>query len=277
MLDPLGREEEEIEANTATQNWVLNAGGLPVFYTDPLGNSTQYQYAATPTLAGDDLEQVTNPDGSYTKFTYNTTYNELSEIDQSVVANTPADDELSYIYYDMNGNVTATLDGNGDETQYAYGTGGSTGLVTSMTDADGNTTTFSYDVGSGSGSTRRLLSMTDPMGIVTDFGYDGNGNVLTTTVQATSSLAGVANSPAVTVTTIYDARGQLLSATTPAVVGGVSSSDTTTTQYTASGLAAATQNANGYWTDYMYDQRGFLTQLVSSGGAAGSVGHQLWL
>ncbi len=282
VLDLRGREEQEIDANTATQVSVLNAGGLPVFYTDALGNSTQFVYATTAGLAGNDMVLQINPDGSYTAFNFNTyAYNEVSSIDVSVVANSPqsptlADDEVTSFGYDGTADLTSVTSATGAVTSFVYGTGSSAGLMTSMTDANGDTTDYSYDIGSGSGNTRRLLSTTDPLGIVTALGYDGNGHVLTTTVEAVSgstpidgvlgSTTGVINSPAVTVTTNYDANGQLLSTTTAAMVNGVSSSDMAMTQYTPSGLVAATRDGNGYWTDYVYDQRGFLTQTVQAAG-----------
>ncbi|MDY6837597.1 MAG: RHS repeat-associated core domain-containing protein [Thermodesulfobacteriota bacterium] len=197
--------------------------------TDALGHTTTYTYDAR----GNQLTQ-TDPLGNVTGNTYNSNDNLLTTTDPlgNVTQNT----------YDEFGNLLSTIAPDGTKTHFTYDASGN--LLT-ITDAAGNLTRFDYD---GSGN---LISQTDATGHVTSYTYDANGNRLTETTTYTTP-AGVR-----TVTTRMEYDGENRVVKVIDAEGHV-----TLTEYNEFGNRVATVDALGRRTQFVYDQRGLLTDTL---------------
>lgn len=142
--------------------------------TDPLGNSTRFQYNASG-----DLARVTDALGGVTQFAWDVRGN-LTRITDPLgnrldLAYDPGDNLIrlldplgnSYDYvYDGRGNLTQITDAAGGITIYAYD---ALGQPTSFSDARGKTTILSYD------AQGNLESMTTPLGKQTLYEHDSVG------------------------------------------------------------------------------------------------------
>lgn len=254
------------------------SSGRIVKLTDPMGRSWSYAYDASGNLA-----RATDPMGRTWSFSYGTTHLLLSMKDPrggvttsaynssgQVVSQTDPDGGKTTWSYSGDatspaGGTTTTDDADGDVTIYDYTSLELTSVthaagtpeaattsytydpatlgVTSVTDPDGNVTTSTYDA---SGD---LLTKTNPLGNVTSYTYNGLGEVLTR-----ESPQGETTSYS------YDSRGNLITVTDP--LGGI-------TTYTYADTArpgdvTAVTDPDGHVTGYTYDAAGdVVSQQVS--------------
>jgi len=187
--------------------------------------------------------------------------------------------------YDANGNISSSIDFNGNKTTFTYDM--ARNLELTRVDAAGTvnarTTTTAWH------PTWRLpLKIAEPKRITT-FIYDGNGNVLTRSIQASSDGTGAAGLSAALVGTArvwtytYDSLGHLLTAKGPRTdvkdltsyvydeQGNLTSVTnalghvTTFSNYDPHGHVGRVTDPNGLNTDYTYTPRGWLaTRTVGS-------------
>ncbi len=188
-----------------------------------------------------------NPDLTTLTWTYTSIFHQLAS----------QTDELSRTVsfaYDTNGNLTTSTDAGGFDTTFTYD---SRGLVTSTTtpDPDGigtltsATTSYAYD------SYGRVTTLTNPDTTTQAFAYDSADNL-------TSDTDELGN-----VTTIaYDALGRTTSVTDR-------EGEITLMQYDAIGQLTKQTDVLGGETDYTYNERGFVTEILypdpDGGGSLG--------
>lgn len=194
-----------------------------------LSESDLNGYQTDLIYSGSQLVQVTDPEGRWLSFAYNTA-----------------------------GQISGVTDSAGRSVAYAYDANGN---LASVTDLDGNTTSYTYD------SAHHLLSRTDPNGGVLANTYDSSGRILTqtdpmgrTTTLAYSSAATYGPST----TTVTDALGNvevqtydnnvLMSVTR---AEGTSQAATTTYAY-ASGILepSSVTDPDGHVSSTVYDSAG---------------------
>jgi RHS repeat-associated protein len=262
-------------------NWSVNSSNLafslrrsynPSATTSTDGNGHAWQYAYD---TNGYITQVTAPDGTTTRYTYDPATREVSSV-------TDANGHVSGYQYDPEGNRIRTTDALGEVTIYTYEP--VFNMMTSMTDPDGRTTTWQYDAngnriketdpllqtrswtydihGNGLTSTDKegytttnqynssgeLTSRTDPLGNVTTYTYDPVGNLLSTTdplgratrnqYDALDRLIGTTNALNGVTTYTYDPLDRRLSMTDP-------NTNTTTYQYDLRGRVTQTTDALG--------------------------------
>jgi RHS repeat-associated protein len=208
---------------------------------------------------GADKVTVSYPNGWQTVLTnskgYQTTYNYTTPSTQHYIGSSSAmgcasctiDGVQSAIFDHNNGNQLSHKDARNYVTQYAYD---SMGNVISSTipeldihlSATGNYITRNYTYNTFA----EVLTATDPLGNVTTNTYDAKGNLLTTTTPSPDGVH-----PGSKTTFTYDTGGKGL---LTQIVDPLNNS--TTIAYTAVGLIDNISDANGKVTKYTYDARG---------------------
>jgi YD repeat-containing protein len=179
--------------------------------------------------------------------------------------------------YDAFGNLTKTIDANGNTTSYTYD---ERGLKLSSTDGDGNTTTYNYDqygklisknsppLAVASYSSTGAYQGTTTESVVTIYEYDGNGNLVSQTDDAYTPQARTTQFK-------YDAAGNLIQTIQPdpgaidtqtGLLVATGSNPTITVTYDAFGEAVGSQDANGNTTYNVYDNDGNLVYAVDGDG-----------
>ena len=244
--------------------------GLLATMTDPLGETTTYDYNTQGDLTG-----MTDPLGSTVSYTYdpggrqltstdglgNTTTFTYDSLNRTLTETDPLGGVTSYTY-DAVGNLITVTDAEGRTTTYTYNakdqrvsvtdpegytttyTYDSVGNRTEVTDGNVHTTTFGYD------AANQMISQTDPLGNTTNFSYDADGN----TTAVTDPLGH-------TTSFSYDALNRK-TATTDGL------GNTTTKTYDAVGNVLTVTDANGHTTTYAYDE---LNRLITVTDALGGV------
>jgi RHS repeat-associated protein len=163
--------------------------------------------------------------------------------------------------YDSVGRLEAIHGPNGREITNVYGPDG---RVRSQVDALGHTTTFAWDestqtatVTDANGNAWRddygdnvLVERVDPLGNATTFAHDSDLNA-----------SGVTSPTGETTSMTYDARGNLLSATAPASLGGAQK----TFVCNARNDPTRVTDARGTVTTYTYDPDGNTERVVQDG------------
>jgi len=139
--------------------------------------------------------------------------------------------------YDTKGNLTGITDANGHTRTRGYDAKGNPSF---SKDARGKQTTYTVDPFS------RLTRVTDPMGRQVNMTYDARDNL-----TQVATLAG-------TLDYTYNEKGQMASITT----GDSGARRTTQFTYNAKGQIATVREPNNVLTEYAYDARGNLTQIV---------------
>jgi RHS repeat-associated protein len=229
-LDTLGRLTKLQTPDGATQSWKRDVHEQTTAYTDALNRVTTYVYDYN--TGKGDLTQVTNPDAGVENFQYDSTYHQLTQMQDSLNHLTT----FTYTGVDL----TKVQDAVGDVTTLSW----SSGLLQSVTDPRGNTTSYQYD------SSRRLLDIVDALGDRTTMSYDAYGNPFT----VTDALNRVT-------TTIYDIRNRLIQVTD--ANGGV-----TSWSYNAVSQVTGETFPLGDQTTYAYDQHGWVTGATEAAGTA---------
>ena len=264
--------------------------------TDPLGHSIQYSYDGL-----DRVIRMLDPDQGQTSYTYDDADNLLSVTDP--IANTTSDayDGLNRleretnplghtrIYeYDAANNKIGYTDRNGRHTAYEYDA--LDRLTNETWVGGGNTLTYGYD------AVGNLLNVQDSTSHLT-MTYDALNRVTTVDNSGTSNV------PAVMLTYTYDAVGNVLSLTdSTANISGLANQYVydelnRLTRITQSGPALSSKRADFVYnalgqpaslqrfrdlageqrvaqTDYTYDIRHRLTDLVHQDGAGTTLGFE---
>ncbi len=157
-----------------------SANGTLTQKTDPIGNTTTYQYDNSRNLI-----KETVPDGSTTTYTYDTQGNMTGQTDASgntttytyntygqVTSITDSQSNVTHYSYDVYGNMTSVTDLSGGITQFNYDAKGN---ITRTTNPNGGVTVYEYD------SYNNITKITDPSGASTIFTYDTAGNMTSMT------------------------------------------------------------------------------------------------
>ncbi|HVX60439.1 MAG TPA: Calx-beta domain-containing protein, partial [Pirellulales bacterium] len=250
----------------------FDASGNLLSKVDPDGNKTQF------TISGGLIQQITDPEGRTTTFTYDTT-----DYTQPMVSSVTDIDgrTTSYTYQSVAGHyqlasITRPAPGNGEaQPVTTFGYDATTGLETSMTNADG-TTTFSYN------AFRGVSQVTSPDGTKTDYtspltqslvdtsggnGTQANPAALVSAANLVGTVTVENYNPITSVTTLQTTtyttglNGEITSSTDPL-------GNTTTTQYNAAGqpieidgpaLSSGPDAGKPNITTFEYDGNGNLT------------------
>ena len=231
------------------------ATGRLLTRSDTSGNSLTYGYDAT----SGKLTKVTDAAGEVVTYTYAGTL--LQSISAPVLAKgtggayaTTTQPVVTYGYDTSNRLATVTVDlspdgsiadGNTYVTSFTYD--GTSKRIASMQQSDGTKLSFVYD------ASQRIYKITDGLNNVTTYTYD-------TANRKTSVLAN-----GQTTVYAYDANGQLLSVTSPAVNG---TSAVLQYAYNANGDVVSTTDADGRKTLMAYDGAG---EVLSKTDAAGDI------
>ena len=164
--------------------------------------------------------------------------------------------------YDGDGHLATIVDPLGHtQVTNVYGTDG---RVASQTDALGQTTTFAWN------AVTETATVTDPNGNTWKDDYEDNvlverldplGNGTTFAHDDDLNPSGVTSPSGERTSMTYDARGNLLSATAPASLGGAEK----TFVYDASNDPTRVTDARGVVTTYAYDAEGNTESVVQDG------------
>ena len=278
-------------ADGATTAYSYDGRGNLVSETDPAAGVTTYTYNSQGLAL-----TVTNPAGGVRTFTYNPDGTVATETDtetgvtsyghdalRRLVSITQPGGAVSEMTYDLADRITSFTDETGATTTQVYD---ENGARVEEIDALGETTTWSYD------EMDRIESVTDREGAVTNYVYDtlGHLHVVEDPNEIAVSFEHNGNGWITEATdgegqvwlTGYDAEGFITSRTTPL---GVTTSfevnalgrRTRTTDphgnsrsmsFDAMSRATAVTDALDRYTDYAYDERGFLVSATTALGAA---------
>lgn len=142
--------------------------------------------------------------------------------------------------YDVNGNITEEIDGNGNVWKYEYDERGN---LTVMTNPAHQSAFYTY-----SQDFKKVTSYKDFNGYVTTVEYDAKGNVVRVTEPENVVYEGQ-----------YDAEGNIISSTDPK--GNVYNYS-----YDAAGNLTQISGPNGYSTYRSYDSRGNILSITDGNG-----------
>ena len=246
---------EAVDARLHKVHAVHNGDGRPLALTDALGHTTTFTYSDTGRRSS-----VTDPMGVKTKFTYDENGNVLTRSTPNTSSGTTRVVTWISVFEDAShpGDMTASIDPLGNETDYTYDARGN---PASVTDPLGNTWTYSihraclFSIGRKgarrSGGTPGD-TITDPLGHTTTYTCDANGNLLTTT-----------DAGGATTTNTYDADHELTSSTDPA-------GRTTTYSYDADGRLTAVHMPGGATSRATYGADGEMTSSIDPAGGTRS-------
>ena len=215
---------------------------------DPSGRTTTYEYDK----AGD-LVSVTDAADRTVTFTYDKKHNLASITDPMGIA-------VARNEYDDDGRLVATIDADGNRTEYEHDVESRTELVT---DRLGNKTLYVYD------DAGNVLSTTDANGNTTKSTYDSFGNVLTKT-DAKGNVTGYAYDENGNLTTVTDASGNSVKNTYNGSnlitsMKGVNDTEILI-DYDANGHLSATTDAEENVTSYTNDKNGNVTGMADEIG-----------
>ncbi|MGN6439229.1 MAG: RHS repeat-associated core domain-containing protein [Agriterribacter sp.] len=225
LFDDNANELSDTLPGSKVTNITYNAFNSPVLITDANGNIKRLYYDSS-----NNLDSVRFPDNS-----------------------------LQVYYYNSAGQVTKSVDGNGNATSYTYSPAGD--LLTIKTAA--GIKRFGYDAAG------RKISSTDEDGHVTRYEYDGNDNLIKitdplgrtieSTYDANNQLLSVKDKKGFVTSYTYDKKGRKTTSTNPK--GGV----TTYTYDSRDNLIAVTDPDNKE-TIYTYDAKGRKTSVTNALG-----------
>jgi YD repeat-containing protein len=242
--------------------------------TSHIGGSA---FATSYSYNSDGTTTITGPNGVADTYTFSMLQGvpKITKISRAATTTTKAATET--FAFDANGYLSSSTDWNGSKTAY---TNNANGDPLTITEAAGTsvarTTTIAYD-----STWIHLPATIATQGLTTSYVYDGNGQVLTRTLEDTTSstapystsgqtrtwtntwsnylLASVKTPNGHTTTLGYDSAGALTSITD--ALGHVSR----ITANTAGGLPENIVDPNGVTTTLAYDERQRLTSSQVSG------------
>jgi len=228
-LDSLGQPTKIQTPDGGVQTTQYDFAGQPTVETDALGRVTTYtyQYGA----GAGELTQVTNPDGSTTRYQYDPTFHQVA-LEQDPLG------RVTTYTYNSQGDLITTTNPLGGVTTDVW----SNGLLQSETDPLGHTTTYQYN------SQREEIAEINPLGGRTTYSYDKAGNQT------------MVEDPLDRVTTyVYDGMRRIVKEID--ALGGV-----TTYTYDPQGDITSQTDPLGRTTRYVYDQRGLETAEIDAVG-----------
>jgi RHS repeat-associated protein len=232
-LDTAGRlitqQQDVIVSGTYPEVWVRNSAGLVISHQDSLNRTTTFTY----TTGTDDLTRIDHPDGSNEQFTYDSTFHNLTQYQDTLGHSTT-------LGYSSTGDLTSVQNALGQVTTFNW----ANGLLSSVQNARGYTTYFSYD------TARRLETTTNALNQQTTQGYDAAGNVAWTRDRLNRL-------------TFYTWDGLRRLVTVNDAAGG-----TQAYSYDARGLLLTDTDQNNVTTGYTYDVRGLLTARTDALGTS---------
>jgi RHS repeat-associated protein len=178
-FDAVGNKITVTDANTNTTTYAYDSRNRLTTITDPLSHNTVIGYDS-----GGNKTTVTDANGH----TVTTAYDALNRA-------TTITDSLSgvtTIAFDAAGRETGLTDPVGNHTTWGYD---AADRLTTLTSPNGTTNTYVYD------NANQLTDTTDPNGRRVTYGYDSGGRQ--------TGETWVSASPAETITSTYDADGEL--------------------------------------------------------------------
>ncbi len=193
------------------------------------GWTTSYTYDAK----GNKLTE-TDPLGNVTRWTYNNLGRVLTETN-------PLGNTTSYSY-SPSGNLLSKTDPAGQTTEYSYDF---RGLTLSVTDAANEVTNYEYD------QFGNLIRQIDPLGHEISYTYDRNGNRLSKTQNVTTPN-GIRE---LRTEWTYDRLGRVELLTNP-------DQSIAQYEYDANGNQTAVIDALFNRTEYVYDEKGLLIEII---------------
>jgi len=204
IYDRVGRLwQVTADGKTTTYTYNNNGSVKNVVYSDGSSDVSSEDYTYTCDNLLDTLTN-TKADGSVIdsySYTYDAAHNMLSKTDSRGIT--------TYAYDRFNRLVSVT-EPSGKTTSYTFDAAGNRKTQTVVLGTDTTITTYTYD------SQNRLTGTQEQKnGVTTEtvvYTYDNNGNQLSKT--STSYIAGVAQTPVVEQTNIYDLFNQLISTVT---------------------------------------------------------------
>jgi len=229
-FNPSGEKLNQVNADGSSQAWTYDFAGQPLTAIDGLGKTTSYSYLYGS--GNGNLAQLTNPDGTTEKFSYDGSNNLLTLTD-------PRGNTTTNTYNGSNEVLTSTNPLGGVTTNTW-----ASGLLQTTTDPLGHITSYGYT------AARQLQTVTDPLNEVTTYVYDSAGNQ----ISVTDPLGR-------TTTTAYDAMGRPTTVTQP---GG----QIAYTYYNAQGMVTETIDQAGSATTFAYDVQNRLTGTTAAAGTA---------
>ena len=232
---------------------VVAANGLVTSWTDPDGGTTSNGFNATG-----DLTSVTSPTGETTQRSYDAAGN-LAELI------TPSGGTSQWTY-DGAGRVLSLTGPDGAVTGFHYSPAG---LLLQRTEPGGATTTYGYDA---AGNRTSIIS---PLGEQTTLGYDPDGN-LTSITDATGAVTQFAYNNLGQNFRITDALGAEALFTYDADGNNVTQQDasgTSTRIYDARGNLTSATDPTGASEHYAYDAADRLTSLTDALGNQWQLGY----
>ncbi|WP_301002435.1 fibronectin type III domain-containing protein [Capsulimonas corticalis] len=215
--------------------------------TDPLGNVTSYTYDS----AGDQTsvsDALVNSDSSKTVVKTTSTYNAYGE---ELTQTDPIGRVRTTNSYDVNGNLTASIDALGNVTRYTHNLDGT---VSSMTTPDGKTTSYNYD------QNHNPIQVKDPLGHIRVQQFDTDGNLIGQSSSYTDATGNV-----VPTGSLYSYDGNHNLTQTTSRNGAIFQ-----TIYNSVGAVDHTIDAIGRTTSYQYNAQGKPTQTIYPDGTKSS-------
>jgi YD repeat-containing protein len=212
---------------------VYNTGLLETT-TDEDGVIASYTYDAVH----DRLDRITDMEGNYIKYGYDTQGNRTEK--SKYKKETPPPDTLTsqkrwdYQHPTYPGQLWKEINSNNTYTEYGYDDAGN---ITSVKDPENHTTTYGYD------ALNRLETVTQPGTIITRYDYNSHDD-LTTVTDANNNIT----------TYFYDDMGRVVKIDSP-------DTGITTFAYDETGNLIQKKDANGNTIIYLYDNLNRLTNV----------------
>ena len=244
----------------------MNISGLPASKTDEAGHTTQYGYDTNATTLPK-LSGVTLPNGATTTYTYDAQGHKITQSD--ALAHTTS------WSYEPTGEISSQTLPRGETKTYTYSP---KGLVVQSTDFAGKAQTFVYN------RYKQLVRIEYSDGHTLTYAYTPSGRIhtladslsgtITNTYDSMGRLKTRSNAQGETITYTYDEAGNITEIETPSqtitktydalnrLKSVTDDQGTTTYAYDAIGRQTKVTYPNGMTTEYTYDSRNRVTNIV---------------
>lgn len=212
-----------VKTSTTYEARLLN----PVEETDEIGIKTRYEYDSRGNLTKK-IEAVGLPEQRTTEYQIDTSGRptNITRKGRTEANGAVTQDETWLVAYDVAGQISQTIDPEGNRRTYVYNR---LGMLARYTDPRGNVTSYETD------ASGNLIQITNALGKTRKFGYDKNGN-----------LASVTDARGKAIQASYDAMNRRTDTTSP--LGGQY-----TLRYDAQGLPISEADEDGRKSSLEYD------------------------